>query len=133
MLSGSCNTVTGRRDGFTIIELMVVLAVLALLVSVVTPRFIRHVEKARESVLRQNLFVLRDAIDKYSADNGRYPASLQVLADTKYIRRVPEDPITGRNDSWVLVMPSSQSQQGIFDIRSGATGSAQDGTAYASW
>jgi type II secretion system protein G len=122
-----------KRNGFTIIELMVVLAVLALLVSVVTPRFIRHVEKARESVLRQNLFVLRDAIDKYSSDNGRYPDNLQVLADKKYIRRVPEDPITGRNDSWVLVMPSSQSQQGIFDIRSGATGNAQDGTAYATW
>jgi type II secretion system protein G len=133
MLSGSCNTIVVKRNGFTIIELMVVLAVLALLVSVVTPRFIRHVEKARESVLRQNLFVLRDAIDKYSSDNGRYPDNLQVLADKKYIRRVPEDPITGRNDSWVLVMPSSQSQQGIFDIRSGATGNAQDGTAYATW
>jgi general secretion pathway protein G len=119
--------------GFTIIELMVVMAVIGLLMSVVVPRYFKQVDKAQESTLKQNLFVLRDAIDKHYADKEHYPENLAALVEGKYLRRVPVDPLTGRSDSWVLVPPENKSLGGVFDIRSGASGRATDGSAYASW
>lgn len=121
------------KQGFTIIELMVVMAILGLLVSLVAPRYFRHVDKARESVLKQNLYVTRDAIDKYHSDNGRYPESLQVLVEARYIRQLPEDPITGRADTWVIVPPKEGGKRAVFDIRSSAAGKGLDGKDYASW
>lgn len=119
--------------GFTIIELMVVMAIVALLASVVAPRYFRHIDKARESVLHQNLFVVRDAIDKYYADTGKYPASLQALVDAKYLRALPEDPLTGRTDTWRIVAPANKELGNLYDLHSAAPGMASNGTAYASW
>ena len=86
------------RRGFTLIELIVVMAIVALLASIVAPRYFRSVDNAREATLKTSLNVMRDAIDKYMADQGRYPGSLQELAQRRYLRAVPQDPVTGRDD-----------------------------------
>jgi len=119
--------------GFTLIELLVVMAALGLLLSIAAPRYVEHVDRAREVVLRQNLNGLRDAIDKFYADRSRYPKDLQELVQQRYLRQVPLDPVTDRADTWVLLPPAGQQGAGVFDVRSGAPGSARDGTVYASW
>jgi general secretion pathway protein G len=123
------------RRGFTLIELLVVLAVVSLLVSIAAPRYFHSVERAREGALRTSLVVMRDAIDQYLADKGHYPGSLEELADARYLREMPEDPFTGRRDSWVALAPPSDSfwTGGLFDVRSGAAGRAADGRLYADW
>lgn len=122
-----------RTDsGFTIIELLVVMAALGLLLAIVAPRYVNHVDQAREAVLRQNLAGLRDAIDKFYADRARYPADLQELVTERYLRQVPLDPVTDRTDSWVVVAPRGR-QGAVADVRSGAAGRAKDGSAYAAW
>lgn len=124
-----------RRRGFTLIELIVVLALVALLASIAAPRYFRSVERAREAALRTSLNVMRDAIDKFVADQGRHPGSLEELVQRRYLRTVPEDPVTGRSDSWVLLPPPEQSldQQGVGDVRSGAAGRGSDGRPYQSY
>ena len=116
------------------IELVVVMAIIALLVSIAAPRYFRSVERARENVLRQNLSLMRDAIDKFNSDNGRYPETIAELAAKRYIRKVPDDPVTGSEDTWVLVKPPEGSGlSGVYDIKSGAEGTALDGSQYSSW
>lgn len=124
-----------KRKGFTLIELIVVLAIIALLVSVVAPRYIRSVDNAREATLRTSLNVMRDAIDKYVGDKGAYPGSLGTLVELGYIRQLPVDPITGRNDSWQTLPPPVDDALGggVGDVRSGAAGVGQDGTPYNRW
>ncbi|HYD82131.1 MAG TPA: prepilin-type N-terminal cleavage/methylation domain-containing protein [Paucimonas sp.] len=121
------------RSGFTLIELLVVMAVLGLLLSLSVPRLFGNIDKAKESVLRQDLALMRDAIDKHFGDTGRYPESLAELVDKKYLRKVPVDPITERADSWVVVPPQSKEAGAVFDVKSGARGRARDGSDYASW
>ncbi|WP_269532469.1 type II secretion system protein [Chitinimonas sp. BJYL2] len=123
-------TATGKR-GFTLIELLVVLAIMAALLTLVVPRYFRQTERANETVLRHNLLAMRDAIDKFYGDTGRYPASLEELRDRAYLREVPLDPITGKRDAWRLQPPATQA--GVFDVRSSAEGEGADGTPYASW
>lgn len=122
-----------RRRGFTLIELLVVMALIGMLLTLSAPRYFGHVDKAKESVLRQDLAQLRDAIDKYFGDMGRYPESLQEMVDRNYLRRIPVDPITDKADSWVVVPPKKEGSGNVFDVRSGAQGKAQDGSEYASW
>ena len=122
-----------RRGGFTLIELLVVMAVIGLLLSLAAPRYFGSVDLAREAALRQDLAVMRDAIDKHFADTGRYPASLEELATRRYLRRVPVDPITESADSWVVVPPADTALGAVYDVSSGASGTARDGSAYASW
>lgn len=119
--------------GFTLIELLVVLAVLAILAGLIAPHYIDRVDDARETVLRQNLVGLRVAIDQYHRDKGRYPATLQDLVTQRYIRAIPQDPVTGRVDSWQLIPPPAGADNVVFDVRSGATGRGKDGTDYAAW
>lgn len=124
--------------GFTLIELLVVLAVLAVLLGIVAPNYIDRIGDAKEVTLRHNLVGLRSAIDQFYRDKGRYPESLQELADKRYIRAVPLDPLTNRNDTWVVLAPASTGgspavEGKVFDVRSGAEGQASDGSAYASW
>lgn len=120
--------------GFTVIELLVVLAAIALLLSVAAPRYVQHLDNARDTVLRQNLRQLRDAIDKFYADQGRYPQALDELVARHYLRAVPTDPVTQRSDGWILVPPApGATGGGIYDVRSGAPGQARDGSLYASW
>ena len=123
-----------RKTGFTLIELIVVLAIIGLLASIVAPRYVRTVDNAREASLKTSLNVMRDAIDKYRADTGRYPESLDDLVDRRYLRRVPPDPITERNDSWVIVSPPDEpGQRKVWDVQSGAEGQGRDGSEYRTW
>jgi general secretion pathway protein G len=121
------------RPGFTLVGLLVGLAIIGTLVSLVAARYTGSVGKAKESVLRENLATLREAIDKHYADTGKYPATLSDLVTKHYIRRMPEDPITDSTTTWVLVPPSDPQKGAIFDVKSGAPGKSQDGTAFRDW
>jgi general secretion pathway protein G len=131
-MNSSARTLSGQL-AFTLIELLVVMAALGLLLAIAAPRYVEHVDRARESVLRQNLVGMRDAIDKFYADRARYPADLQELVQQRYLRTLPIDPVTERTDSWVLVPPSGQPGGAVADVRSGAQGFGRDGTNYAKW
>jgi general secretion pathway protein G len=128
-------TPRARRHGFTLIELIVVMAIIALLVSIVAPRYYRTVDKARDASLKTTLNVVRDAIDKYAADRDQYPESLDELVSRGYLRQVPEDPVTGQKDSWQMLPPAASSvmKGRVADVRSGAAGQGLDGTPYNSW
>jgi general secretion pathway protein G len=120
------------RFGFTIIELLVVMAVLAVLASLVMPRYVDKVETARETVLRQDLQGLRLAIDQFYRDQSRYPENLQELVTKRYIRAIPVDPVTDKAETWVTT-PSKEGIPGVFDVHSGSPLKARDGSSYASW
>ena len=123
-----------RRDsGFTLIELMVVLAIVALLVSIVAPHYSGRITRAEETVLKEDLMVMRDAIEKHYADAGRYPNSLDELVTKRYIRSIPNDPITQSNTTWVVVAPAEREKGGVFDVKSGARGNGSDGKPYEQW
>ncbi len=122
-----------RRPGFTLIELLVVLAIIATLLMLAVPRYFASQDRAREAVLKENLFQMRDAIGKYYGDKGRYPESLEALASEKYLRAVPLDPITESSSTWVVLAPQDLTQSGVADVKSGAPGQALDGTNYADW
>jgi general secretion pathway protein G len=120
------------RKGFTFIELMVVMAIVATLVAIVTPRYFEGLERTKETALKQNLKEMREAIDHYHADKGEYPANLQTLVLERYLRFIPEDPITEKADTWQITTPPDRSER-IYDIASGATTNASDGTTYNPW
>lgn len=122
-----------KKAGFTLVELVVVMAVIALLSSLAMPRYFGSMEKTREAVLRENLALTRQALDKYYGDNGKYPESLEQLVSGKYLRGLPRDPITDSSSSWIIVPPDVPEKGGVFDLKSGATGSARDGTEYREW
>jgi prepilin-type N-terminal cleavage/methylation domain-containing protein len=117
------------RRGFTLIELLVAMTIVALLLSIVVPRYFGGMARAEEAALRENLYLMRDAIDKHYTDTGAYPGSLEELTAKKYIRAVPVDPMTKKSD-WTLIPAATG---GIFDIRSGAKGAARDGKPYEEW
>jgi general secretion pathway protein G len=121
------------KRGFTLIELLVALAILALLMSIVVPRYFGSLTGAEEAALRENLYLMRDAIDKHYADTGRYPDSLEDLATKKYIRSVPSDPLTQSSATWILVPPTDVQQGAIFNVKSGAKGLGRDGKPYEQW
>lgn len=111
------------------------MAVVALLVSIAAPRYVDSVERAREASLRTSLRVMREAIDQFAADRGRYPESLDELASSSYLRAIPEDPLTGRRDTWIGLAPAPDSHLGgaLWDVRSGAAGRSRQGDLYADW
>ncbi|MDR0779781.1 MAG: type II secretion system GspH family protein [Pseudomonadales bacterium] len=119
-----------RICGFTLIELIVVMAILALLMTIVLPRYFGALDRSKDAVLRENLKVLRITLDKFYSDKGRYPDSLDELVTEKYLRSVPVDPITETDRSWVLVPPHEQAIGGIADVKSGASGQSKDGMVY---
>jgi general secretion pathway protein G len=125
-----------RRHGFTLIELIVVMAIIATLLTIALPRYFGSVERSKEVTLRQSLNVLREAIDKFNADNGRYPEKLEDLVEKRYIRAIPVDPITESVETWVIVpVPGALAQGGqgaVYDVRSGAKGNASDGRPFES-
>ena len=108
--------------GFTLVELMVVLTIIALMLSVVVPDYIGRVQRAEEAVLQENLTAMRDALDKHYADAGRYPASLTDLVSKRYLRSIPADPMTRSASAWVAVPPNDREKGGVYDVRSGAKG-----------
>jgi general secretion pathway protein G len=121
-----------RRAGFTLIELIVVMAIIATLLTIALPRYFGSVERSKEVTLRQSLNVMREAIDKFNADNGRYPEKLEDLVAKRYIRTIPLDPITESAETWVIVpVPGAVAQGGVYDVRSGASGNASDGKPFA--
>lgn len=124
-----------KLRGFTLIELIVVMAIVALLTSIAAPRYFASVQKSKETALLQSLNTMRDAIDQYAADKGRYPDSLQELAQARYLRAVPEDPLTASRESWVELPPPAEMQATgrVWDVRSGAAGRSADGRLYADW
>jgi general secretion pathway protein G len=127
-----------RRFGFTLIELMIVMAIIAVLMAIAVPIYTRSIQRAKESVLKNNLFSLRTVIDEYTYDKQKAPQTLQDLVSDGYLRQVPVDPITNSNDSWKLIMEDAsntvnQTMPGIFDVRSGSDLTSLEGTPYSEW
>ena len=119
--------------GFTLVELLVVLSILALLLTLAVPRYFNSIEKAKDATLKQDLNTLRESIDKYYGDNGKYPNTLDDLVDRKYIRKLPIDPITEKTDTWIFTPPEPPLEGDIYDIHSGSKALAKDGTRYEDW
>ena len=119
--------------GFTLIELLVVMLIIGTLLSIAVPRYFRTLEHARETVLRQDLAILREAIDKYYADRGEYPDTLVALADKRYVQSIPVDPYTKAADTWTLVQSDDPDHTGLKDLHSGAPELAANCTPFASW
>ena len=126
------------RAGFMLIEVMVVMALIVVLASIGLTLYANSVTRAKESVLKEDLFRMRDAIDQYYADKGKYPSTLQDLVSEKYLRSIPADPFTNSADTWREI-PSEPdpnnptAQPGVYDVKSGSDGTAIDGTRLADW
>ncbi len=121
------------NKGFTLIELLVVLTIIGMLLTIAVPRYFHSVDKSKETVLRDDLAIMRDSIDKYYGDNAKYPDTLDDLVTKRYLRAIPRDPITGSVTTWQVDPPESADMGQVYNVRSGATGTALDGTLYANW
>jgi general secretion pathway protein G len=119
--------------GFTLIELLVVMAILATLLSIAAPRYFESLDRAKEATLRTDLRLLREAIDHFRADTGQFPDSLQALVTRRYLRSVPIDPMSDNAEGWVAVAHPDGTTSGVYDVRSGAAGTARDGSIFAQW
>lgn len=119
-----------RRRGFTLIELLVVMAIIGALLALAAPRYFQHVDRTKETVLKSDLAAMRDALDKYYADTGRYPKSLDDLVARRYLRKIPPDPITESDATWLVVAPADPALGSVYDVRSGAPGATLDGRPY---
>jgi general secretion pathway protein G len=124
---------TGRSRGFTLIELLVVMAIIATLLTIAVPRYFHALQRSREAVLKQDLTALRESIDKFYGDTGKYPQTLAVLVEKHYLRSIPVDPIAKAADKWVVVSSDDPEDTGVKDVKSGAEGLSEGGVAYAEW
>jgi len=136
MHEGTTGSQLTKQNGFTLLELMIVLAIMGILITVAQPNLKKSVIRAREVVLLENLFQMREAIDQYYADNGKYPAAINDLINTQdrsksYLREIPKDSFTGMAD-WITVAPEGD-EGGVFDVHSASTFLALDGTPYNTW
>jgi general secretion pathway protein G len=136
MRSGENRGSAGLR-GFTLVELLIVMSIISILVSMAIPIYQKSLLRAKESVLKNNLFTLRTVIDEYTYDKQKAPQSLQDLVSEGYLRKVPDDPIAG-NDQWKTIMEDamtsvSQTEPGIFDVRSSADKTSLEGSPYSEW
>ena len=122
-----------RARGFTLIELLVVMSIIAVLLTIAVPRYFHTLDRSRETVLRQDLSVMREAIDKHFGDYGQYPDSLAALVERRYIRAVPVDPYTKTADGWQMVVSEDADHPGIRDVHSAAEGKGSNGTPYKEW
>jgi general secretion pathway protein G len=121
------------KNGFTLIELLVVMAIIGTLLTIAVPRYLHSVDRSKEAVLRQNLSLTRQALDKFFSDNGKYPDALEDLVNKKYLRSLPFDPITESNATWQIIAPLGPDKGAVYDIKSGAPGTALDATEYKDW
>jgi general secretion pathway protein G len=117
-------------QGFTLIEMLVVLAIVALLLTIAVPRYFGSLNKSKDVALQENLRVVRISLDKFYADKGHYPETLDELVEQKYLRSVPVDPITESSQTWILVSSKDSEVKGVVDIKSGASGQTFDGKSY---
>lgn len=120
------------RRGFTLIELLVVLSITALLLTIALPRYFGAVDKTKLRVLQENLRTIRITIDKFYADRGAYPESLEELVEMRYLSSIPWDPIVDSDRQWILIAPGNGERGRVADVKSGASGSGPDGNLYES-
>jgi general secretion pathway protein G len=133
--------IRGRRSGeggFTLVELMIVMTIIGILASIAIPSYIRAVQKAKEATLREDLHTMRTAIDSYTVDKEKAPQSLDDLVQAGYLKTIPNDPMTSRNDTWMTsesdtMTDVNETQGGMDDVHSGSEGLASDGTTYNTW
>ena len=136
--TGRATPRAGREGGWTIIELLVVVTVISVLASMGMVQYRNSVVRAREAVLKEDLYRMRDAIDQYHADKGKYPQSLEDLVTDGYLREIPEDPITRSSSTWQTVPAESDptnpsAEPGVYDVKSGSDQTSLDGTPYSEW
>ena len=129
---------TRRQSGFTLIELMIVMTIIGLLAAIAIPSYLRSITRAKEAVLKEDLHTMRTAIDSYTVDKEKAPQALDDLVQAGYLKSVPVDPITGRNDTWMTSQSDTltdinETQGGLDDVHSGAQSLATDGTSYNTW
>ncbi|MDQ8021038.1 MAG: prepilin-type N-terminal cleavage/methylation domain-containing protein [Moraxellaceae bacterium] len=125
-------TAPGWQRAFTLVELLVVMAIVAMLLTLAVPKYFQGLDRSKDAVLMENLRITREVIDKFYGDNGRYPESLGELVQRQYLRNVPLDPITASTRSWIIVPPQPPYKGNVYDIRSGARGFTRDGRPYSS-
>ena len=138
MRSGNAAAPARGRSGYTLIELIIVMAIISILIAIAVPMYQKSLIRTKESLLKNNLFTLRTVIDEYTFDKQKAPQTLNDLVDQGYLRGVPVDPITGNNQSWRIIMEDAissvdQTQPGIYDVRSGSDLKSLEGTSYAEW
>lgn len=127
-----------RQDGFTLVELLIVIALISILAAMGVVQYRNSVQSTKEAVLKTDLFRMRDAIDQYYADKNKYPSSLDTLVSDGYMRKIPEDPITQSSTTWQTVPAepdpaNPSSEPGIYDVKSGAPGTSIQGSSYSDW
>jgi general secretion pathway protein G len=122
-----------RPKGFTLIELMIAISIIAILMTIAMPNYAVYTIRGKEAVLKENLSTLREVLDHFKADNGFYPETLQDLVEKQYIRSIPLDPMTNSTETWILILPPNKEESGIYDIHSGSDLVSLSGILYNEW